>query len=67
MKVSGIVNPLSQGIASEAAADPCAMVILGAHGDLAKRKLLPAIYALFLQGLLPQDFCIAPGNRELCF
>jgi glycosyltransferase involved in cell wall biosynthesis len=27
-------------------ADPCTMIILGAGGDLSRRKLLPAIYAL---------------------
>jgi glucose-6-phosphate 1-dehydrogenase len=64
MKPSGtVVNPLSEGISSEAAAEPCAIVILGAHGDLAKRKLLPALYALFLQGLLPPDFCIVGVSR----
>ena len=34
-------------------ADPCTIVILGANGDLAKRKLLPAIYQLEKDGLLP--------------
>ncbi|HEU4996902.1 MAG TPA: glucose-6-phosphate dehydrogenase [Gemmatimonadaceae bacterium] len=34
-------------------ADPCTIVILGAHGDLAQRKLLPAIYQLAKDKLLP--------------
>jgi len=34
-------------------ADPCTIVILGAKGDLAKRKLLPAIYQLAKDKLLP--------------
>jgi len=34
-------------------AEPCTIVILGANGDLAKRKLLPAIYQLAKDGLLP--------------
>ena len=37
-------------------ADPCTIVIFGAHGDLAKRKLLPAIYQLAKDKLLP-DGC----------
>ncbi len=37
---------------------PQAIVIFGASGDLTKRKLLPAFYHLFLQGLLPKGFAI---------
>ncbi|HEY8176146.1 MAG TPA: glucose-6-phosphate dehydrogenase [Gemmatimonadaceae bacterium] len=41
-------------------ADPCTIVIFGAHGDLAKRKLLPAIYQLAKDKLLP-DGCDVLG------
>jgi glucose-6-phosphate 1-dehydrogenase len=41
-------------------ADPCTIVILGANGDLAKRKLLPAIYQLAKDKLLP-DGCDVLG------
>jgi glucose-6-phosphate 1-dehydrogenase len=37
---------------------PQAIVIFGASGDLTRRKLLPAFYHLFLQGLLPEGFVI---------
>ena len=33
-------------------ASPCALVIFGASGDLAKRKLIPAIYELAREKLL---------------
>ena len=33
--------------------DPTALVIFGASGDLTHRKLLPALYHLFHEGLLP--------------
>jgi glucose-6-phosphate 1-dehydrogenase len=36
----------------------CALVIFGASGDLAKRKLIPAIYRLFRQRLLPRGFFV---------
>jgi glucose-6-phosphate 1-dehydrogenase len=36
--------------------DPLAMVIFGATGDLTRRKLMPALYRLFQQGLLPDAF-----------
>ncbi len=33
-------------------------VIFGASGDLAKRKLVPAIYSLYVQNLLPENFTL---------
>ncbi|HZD80877.1 MAG TPA: glucose-6-phosphate dehydrogenase [Actinomycetota bacterium] len=42
---------------------PQAVVIFGASGDLTKRKLLPAFYSLFLQGLLPKGFAIVGYSR----
>lgn len=37
---------------------PCVMVIFGADGDLAKRKLIPALYNLTAGQLLPEHFAI---------
>ena len=42
---------------------PQAIVIFGASGDLTKRKLLPAFYHLFLEGLLPKGFVIVGYAR----
>ncbi len=39
-------------------ADPCAIVIFGAFGDLTKRLVMPAIYNLGCEGILPKDFAI---------
>lgn len=58
-----VLNPLHEGLRTERAGEPCAMIILGAHGDLTKRKLLPALYALFIQDLLPPGFCIVGLSR----
>src|SRR5205823_13913920 len=44
-------------------ADPQAVVIFGASGDLTKRKLLPAFYHLFVEGLLPDGFAIVGYAR----
>ncbi len=45
---------------------PCAIVIFGASGDLTRRKLLPALYNLLLDGLLPEDFAVLGlGRKEL--
>ncbi len=38
--------------------DPAVMVLFGASGDLAKRKLIPGLYHLYRGGLMPKDFRI---------
>jgi glucose-6-phosphate 1-dehydrogenase len=44
--------------------EPCAMVIFGASGDLTKRKLIPALYSLFRDRLLPQAFSVVGYARR---
>jgi len=44
-------------------AEPQAVVIFGASGDLTRRKLLPAFYHLFAEGLLPQGFAVVGYAR----
>ena len=39
------------------------LVIFGASGDLTKRKLIPALYSLEIQGLLPEKFAIVGVSR----
>ncbi|MBI3089284.1 MAG: glucose-6-phosphate dehydrogenase [Candidatus Tectomicrobia bacterium] len=48
---------------------PCAMVVFGASGDLTKRKLVPALFNLACEGLLPDGFALlgfarTPLNEE---
>ena len=43
--------------------DPCTLVILGATGDLTARKLMPALFDLYLEGGLPQPFQIVGCGR----
>lgn len=38
-------------------------VIFGASGDLTKRKLVPAIYSLFVQNMLPENFVLLGASR----
>ncbi|HXA65149.1 MAG TPA: glucose-6-phosphate dehydrogenase [Bryobacteraceae bacterium] len=45
-------------------ADPCIMVIFGVSGDLATRKLLPAIYSLAKARLLPDRFAVVGIARD---
>lgn len=56
-------NPLLAGLAPEKQVEPLSFVIFGANGDLTKRKLIPAVYALFLQGLLPKNFALLGTSR----
>lgn len=49
--------------------NPCVMVIFGACGDVTKRLMMPAIYNLACDGLLPEQFAIVgadirPENTE---
>jgi glucose-6-phosphate 1-dehydrogenase len=43
---------------------PCALVVFGVTGDLARKKLLPAIYDLANRGLLPADFVLLGFARR---
>lgn len=44
--------------------DPTIIVILGAGGDLAYRKLVPALYDLYLDDWLPRQFAILGLDRR---
>lgn len=46
------------------AAEPCAVVIFGITGDLAQRKLIPALYHLAREGSLPEPFCVVGISRS---
>ncbi len=48
---------------STTVAPPCILVIFGVSGDLTKRLLMPAIYNLYNEGMLNQDFAILGINR----
>jgi glucose-6-phosphate 1-dehydrogenase len=46
-------NPLREGLEQERVPDASCLVIFGASGDLTQRKLIPALYSLAHDGLLP--------------
>ncbi|HET7034866.1 MAG TPA: glucose-6-phosphate dehydrogenase [Thermomicrobiaceae bacterium] len=56
MQVATLQNPLREGLDVERVPPPSAMVIFGASGDLTMRKLMPALYNLAVEGLLPPGF-----------
>jgi glucose-6-phosphate 1-dehydrogenase len=57
-------NPLAEGL-ERTPVSSTALVIFGATGDLAHRKLLPALYNLAHEGQLPERFeVIGVGRRD---
>lgn len=57
-------NPLRKGLRLEDKADPCAIVVFGATGDLTSRKLIPALYNLALDRYLSPDTAIIGFARR---
>jgi glucose-6-phosphate 1-dehydrogenase len=59
-------NPLRAGLSGDRVPPPNTMVIFGASGDLTKRKLVPALYSLARDRLLPSSFSVVGvARREL--
>jgi glucose-6-phosphate 1-dehydrogenase len=56
-------NPLLEGLQVRRTPDPCVLTIFGASGDLTKKKLLPALYALAFRRLLPPRFAVVGVAR----
>lgn len=50
-------------ICAETPAPPTAMVVFGASGDLANRKLLPSLAQIQQRGLLSEQFCLLGCGR----
>ncbi len=59
-----VANPLREGLDETRTPDPAIIVIFGVTGDLAARKLLPALYTLAHENLLPQPYTIVGVGRR---
>src|SRR5690349_21545149 len=58
-------NVLREGLRLARVPDPSIVVLFGATGDLAHRKVIPALYQLWRTNLLPHEFqVVAIGRRE---
>jgi glucose-6-phosphate 1-dehydrogenase len=51
-------NPLLEGLELRRRPEPCVLTIFGASGDLTRRKIFPALYALAYRKLLPEQFAV---------
>ncbi|HEX5474256.1 MAG TPA: glucose-6-phosphate dehydrogenase [Vicinamibacterales bacterium] len=58
------VNPLRAGLRIPRTPEPCALVVFGATGDLTARKLMPALYNLARERLLPAGFSVVGFARR---
>ena len=56
-------NPLRAGLRLHRVPDPSVLVIFGGTGDLTARKLMPALYDLARQRLLPPAFVVVGVGR----
>lgn len=59
-----ITNAAALSTTAVQSTGPCVVVIFGATGDLTKRKLIPALYNLAQNHLLPQQFSILGIGRK---
>ncbi|MBV9492751.1 MAG: glucose-6-phosphate dehydrogenase [Acidobacteria bacterium] len=57
-------NPLREGLEQERVPDASCLVIFGASGDLTQRKLIPGLYSLAHDGLLPAGQTIVGFSRS---
>jgi glucose-6-phosphate 1-dehydrogenase len=57
-------HPFLHGLSKHRGSPPTVIVIFGASGDLTARKLIPAIYNLAHDGLLPADFYLIGFGRK---
>jgi len=64
MSATTLEKPIIEPVRMERMPEPCVMVIFGASGDLTKRKLLPAVYTLFKERLVPANFSVVGFSRS---
>ncbi len=57
-------NPLREGLRLERMPDPSVFVLFGGTGDLAHRKVVPALYQLWRTNLLPHEFAVVAIGRR---
>ncbi len=57
-------HPFLHGLSKHRGAPPTVVVIFGASGDLTARKLIPAVYNLSYDNLLPADFFLIGFGRS---
>ena len=62
IEIATITAP-GEAFMHERKVEPCVLVIFGGTGDLAQRKLIPALYNLLKEGSLPKSFAVVGLGR----
>jgi glucose-6-phosphate 1-dehydrogenase len=57
-------NPLLEGLPMMQTPEPCVLVVFGASGDLTRRKIFPALYAIAIRRMLPEQFAVLGVARS---
>ena len=57
-------QPITPEVGKSSGAQACTIVIFGGSGDLTRRKLIPALYNLLLDGLLPANYAVLGIGRK---
>ncbi len=63
-KARPVANVLREGLRLERVPDPSVLVLFGATGDLAHRKVIPALFQLWRTNLLPHEFVLLAIGRR---
>ena len=64
MAAKTLAERLAEGDSAHVEVEPATIVIFGSAGDLAQRKLLPALYNLHVDGLLPPRIAVVGTGRN---
>src|SRR6267143_935965 len=64
LMVGGSPESFRVGLRADSVPEPCALVVFGASGDLAHRKLIPALYNLALTAHLPAAFGVVGVSKS---
>jgi glucose-6-phosphate 1-dehydrogenase len=63
MGINQKFNPAHAGLETERICEPCIITIFGASGSLTKRKLMPALFSLYIKGNIPEGSKIIGLSR----
>ncbi len=64
IETQSLSNPLREGLVESRRPQPFTMIIFGAAGDLAHRKLFPALYNLMVDRWLPHQIHVIGFSRQ---
>ncbi len=61
--MTGTVAVADPGVVASARPEDQVLILFGATGDLAKRKLLPGLFHLAVAGMMPERYRIVGSGR----